>query len=165
MRRHGRFLIDGKITHVNSARESGAWGQSRTDDTRFFRPVLYWLSYPGSRLLRFGQEDGRCKTASLLASQMMRRGIAFGGEHGDLDEIRSASSCDLDPILLGAGHCVIFRHALTTAQKWSSRRDSHPRPTAYRAAALLLSYATLAAGEGVPPPRVLPRPRFSRPEP
>lgn len=47
VKRRGRFLIDGKITHINSARENGAWGQDRTDDTRFFRPVLYWLSYPG----------------------------------------------------------------------------------------------------------------------
>jgi hypothetical protein len=35
--------------------------------------------------------------------------------------------------------------------KWSSRRDSHPRPGAYRAPALLLSYVTLADPAGLAP--------------
>lgn len=41
-------------------------------------------------------------------------GFAVGGDETDLDKVRSASSGNLDAILFGADHGVVFRHALTT---------------------------------------------------
>ena len=36
-----------RLSSVPVGGEYGAWGRSRTADTRIFNPLLYQLSYPG----------------------------------------------------------------------------------------------------------------------